>query len=81
MRQIPPMMCSKPSEQYKDTYREAIERYAKRQKGIEKGIEKGILNIILANKCSYFEAESILESVKSILKSECMLCLREGVKK
>lgn len=77
MRQIPPMMCSKPSEQYKDTYREAIERYAKRQKGIE----KGILNIILANKCSYFEAESILESVKSILKSECMLCLREGVKK
>ena len=77
MRQIPPMMCSKPGEQYKDNYREVIERYASRQKAIENGIR----NILLANKCSYFEAESILDSVKSSLKYDCVLCLKEGVKK
>lgn len=77
MREIPPMMCSKASEQYKDPYIESIKRLVERQKAIE----KGIINIIIANKCSYLEAESILEGVKNSLKYDCVLCLKEGVKK
>lgn len=77
MRQIPPMMCSKVSEAYKGTCREDVEERIARQKGIE----KDIINIILANKCSYLEAENILECVKNSLKYDCVLCLKEGVKK
>lgn len=77
MRKLPPMMCSKAGNQYQDPYQIALNEYIENRKAIENGIR----NILLANKCSYVEAENILESVKSNLKVNCVLCLREGVKK
>ena len=74
MRTLPPMMCSKASEDYKDTYSEALGGYVARREAIE----KGIINIILANKCSYLDAEFILERVKNKLKYDCVLCLKDG---
>ena len=74
MRELPPMMCSK-KDALNAFYKANNERRKKRE-----AILTGICTIIMANKCSYFEAESILESVKSMLKSECILCFREGEK-
>ncbi|MEE1194923.1 MAG: hypothetical protein U0K79_09025 [Phascolarctobacterium sp.] len=73
MRKLSPM-CSK-TDALNSYYKARIERYKKRE-----AIQTGICTIIKANKCSYSEAESILESVKSILKNECILCFREGEK-
>ena len=77
MRTIPPMMCTKAGNQYQDPYQIALNEYIENRKAIVNGIR----NILIANKCSYAEAEKILESVKNILKVDCTLCLREGVKK
>ena len=71
------MMCSKAGNQHQSPYETELNEYIKRQKAIENGIR----NILLANKCSYVEAENILECVKNNLKVNCVLCLREGVKK
>ena len=76
MRTIPPMMCSKAGNQYQDPYQIALNEYIEKRKAIVNGIR----NILIANKCSYVEAEKILESVKKILKVNCVLCLREGEK-